>query len=142
MHAYGGAVSGGGEGERMSLYTDEFGPNVQNILAAATRVIRGRIPSSVRKELSAAVKAGALGHLKKDGLRPEIFYHPDHRNGAIERQKREAEYAQRCIAGVMADPANVRADLEARGIDVVAHVMSGQAFLDDSATEDSSDTRL
>ena len=45
--------------------------------------------------------AGVLGHLKKDGLKPEIFYHPDHRNGAIDRQKREAEYAVRCIAGVM-----------------------------------------
>lgn len=26
-------------------YTDEFGPNVQNILLQATRVIRGRIPA-------------------------------------------------------------------------------------------------
>jgi len=82
-------------------YTDEFGPNVQNILIQATRVIRGRIPQQVRRELQAAVKAGALGHLKKDGLKPEIFFHPDHRHGAIERQKREAEYAANCIATVI-----------------------------------------
>ncbi len=85
----------------MTLYTDAFGPNVQNILIQATRVIKGRIPAAVRKELRAAVKAGALGHLPKDGLKPEIFYHPDHKFGAIERQKREAEHSIGCIASVM-----------------------------------------
>jgi hypothetical protein len=85
-----------------SLYTDAFGPNVQNILVPATRVIRGKIPANVRKQLSAAVKAGALGHLKKDGLKPEIFFHPNHLHGAVERQKREAEYAIGCIAQVIA----------------------------------------
>lgn len=83
-------------------YTDDFGPNVANILAQATRVIRGRIPAQVRAELRAAVKAGVLGHLKKDGLRPEIFFHPAHKNGAIERQRREAEYSIACIKGVVA----------------------------------------
>jgi hypothetical protein len=83
-------------------YTNEFGPNVEQILAQATRVVRGRIPAQVRKELMAAVKAGALGHLKKDGLKPEIFFHPDHKNGAVERQAREAEYAIGCISTVLA----------------------------------------
>ena len=82
-------------------YTSAYGPNVENILAQATRVIRGRIPAQVRKELRAAVKAGVLGHLKKDGLKPEIFFHPDHKNGAIERQNREAEYSIACIAKVI-----------------------------------------
>ena len=85
-----------------SRYTDEFGPNVANILAGASRVIHGPIPARVRAELRAAVKAGALGHLKKDGLKPEIFFHPDHKNGAKERQAREAAYSVSCIAGVMA----------------------------------------
>ena len=83
-------------------YTDAFGPNVQNILVQATRVIRGRIPQQVRRELMAAVKAGALGHLPKKGLKPEIFFHPDHKHGAVERQKREAEYSIACIAKVVA----------------------------------------
>lgn len=88
----------------MSRYTDAYGPNVENILAAGTRVIRGRIPAQVRKELYAAVKAGVLGRLRKKGLLPEIYYHPDHKHGAIERQKREAAYAISCIAKVMAPP--------------------------------------
>lgn len=82
-------------------YTAEFGPNVERILAQGSLVVKGRIPAQVRKQLSAAVKAGALGRLRKDGLKPEIFYHPDHKNGAIERQRREAEYSIGCIATVL-----------------------------------------
>lgn len=85
-----------------SRYTAEFGPNVEQILCQASRVIRGRVPQQVRQELNRAVKAGVLGHLKKSGLKPEIFYHPDHKNGAIERQKREAAYAIECISSVIA----------------------------------------
>lgn len=82
-------------------YTDDFGPNVANILSHGSRIIRGPVPSRVRKDLNAAVKAGVLGHFKKDGLKPEIFFHPDHRNGAIEQRQREVGYAVKCIAGVV-----------------------------------------
>jgi hypothetical protein len=85
-----------------SRYTADYGPNVEQILAQATLVVRGRIPMQVRNQLRDAVKAGVLGHLKRDGLKPEIFFHPDHRHGAIERQKREAAYAIECIAKVIA----------------------------------------
>lgn len=81
-------------------YTDAYGQNVQQILLQASRVIRGRIPAQVRAELRAAVKAGVLGHLKRDGLKPEIFYHPDHKHGAVRRQADEAAYAVGCIAKV------------------------------------------
>lgn len=79
-----------------------IGPNAMQIRKQATRVIKARIPAQVRKELMDAVKKGALGRLPKKGLLPEIFYHPDHLHGAKERQKREAEYAAKCIAGVVA----------------------------------------
>jgi hypothetical protein len=94
-----------------------FGPNVEQIRAQATRVIRGKIPMQVRRELMDAVKKGFLGRLKKDGLKPEIFFHPDHKHGAADRQKREAEYSVGCIATVMAGPDDyraARADLEAK----------------------------
>jgi hypothetical protein len=94
-------------------YTDDYGPNVSNILTSGMRVVVGRVPASVRAELRTAVKDGVLGHLKKDGLKPEIFFHPSHKNGAIERQKREAAYSVSCIAGVMATPAEVRAAITA-----------------------------
>jgi hypothetical protein len=82
-------------------YTSDFGPNVENILVRGMRVINGKIPTQVRKELAAAVKAGVLGRIKKDGLKPEIYFHPAHKHGAMDRQKREAEYAKGCIAKVM-----------------------------------------
>ena len=83
-------------------YTSDFGPNVEQILAKETRVVLGFIRRRVRAELMTAVKAGVLGRLKKDGLKPEIFFHPDHKNGAIELQHREAEYAIKCIGTVIA----------------------------------------
>ena len=110
----------------MTRYTDAFGPNVQNILVQGSRVIRGRIPAQVRKELAAAVKAGALGHLKRDGLKPEIFFHPDHKHGAIDRQNREAAYSVGCIAKVVASPADVREGIERAGGDVLAYPRAGR----------------
>lgn len=98
-------------------YSEAYGPNVQQILIQATRVIRGKIPAQVRKELREAVKAGVLGHLPKDGLKPEIFFHPDHKHGAADRQKSEAAYSVGCIATVMAGPteyANARKEIEER----------------------------
>lgn len=86
----------------MTMYNEDFGPNVTNILVQASRVIRGRVPAQVRKELMAAVKAGVLGRLKRQGLKPEIFFHPNHLHGAIERQRREFEYSANLIKGVFA----------------------------------------
>lgn len=105
-------------------YTDDFGPNVSQILVQGTRVIRGRVPAQVRKELSAAVKDGVLGRIAKDGLMPEIYFHPNHKNGAIERRKREASYAVSCIASVVASPSDVRAGIEAQGGDVLSYALS------------------
>lgn len=97
----------------MSRYTADFGPNVEQILVRATRVIRGKVPAQVRKELREAVKAGVLGHFPKDGLKPEVFFHPDHKHGAAELQKREAEYAVGCIAKVMSGPDEYENDRKA-----------------------------
>lgn len=87
--------------EEYKRYRDDYGPNVQNILCGATRVINCRIPSQVRKELMRAVKDGVLGRLPKDGRKPEVFYHPDHKFGAMERQKKEAEYLDSVISKVV-----------------------------------------
>jgi hypothetical protein len=104
-----------------SRYTAEFGPNVEQILCQGSRVVRGRIPAQVRKELMAAVKAGVLGRLKKEGLKPEIFFHPDHKNGAADRQKREAAYSIECISTVIAvKPVDQRIDEALAGLRVEA----------------------
>jgi hypothetical protein len=88
-------------GNPMSNEESRSMPNVAQIRAQATRIIKGKIPASVRKELNNGVRLGLLGHLKKDGLKPEVYYHPDHRHGAIERQRVEAEYSASLIANVV-----------------------------------------
>lgn len=80
------------------------GRNAELIRAQAMRVIQCPMPRQVRAELMAAVKAGYLGRAAKDGLKPEVFFHPDHKNGAVERQQREAAYAIECIRKVVAHP--------------------------------------
>ena len=77
-------------------------PNVEQIRAQGTRIVNGKIPRDVRKALNEAVKNKELGHLKKDGLKPEIYFHPNHLHGARERQKREAEYSLSLIKKVFA----------------------------------------
>jgi len=114
---------------------DPYGPNVMQIRCQATRVIRGTIPQQVRRELMAAVKAGGLGRLKKDGLKPEIFFHPDHLHGAVERQKAEAMYSVKCIATVMASPAQVREGLEAAGVDVLEYAKAEVASMKGASGE-------
>ena len=88
--------------DRMTELNGGIGPNAMRIRSQGELVVRGRIPAQVRKELRAAVKAGALGHVAKDGLLPEVFFHPDHKHGAMERRKKHAEHAIFCIASVVA----------------------------------------
>jgi hypothetical protein len=50
--------------------------NVEKVRTQRVLLATGRIPSDVRKALNAAVKRGELGHMKKDGNKPEAYYHP------------------------------------------------------------------
>ena len=83
-------------------YSDDYGPNVSQILGQGSRVISARIPARVRAELRDAVKDGVLGHLKRDGLKPEVFFHPDRKNEALSRQRTEAEFAIFCVKKILA----------------------------------------
>lgn len=79
-----------------------MGPNVESIRNVGVRQIRGKVPAQVRKELMAAVKAGELGRLKRDGLKPEFFFHPDKIQEAIDLQQREAEHSISLLSKVLA----------------------------------------
>lgn len=95
-----------------------FGPNVELIRKHGSRVIRGTVPVQVRRELMAAVKDGELGRLKKDGLKPEVFYYTDNKTSALEIQKREALYAAQCIAGVVVGSEEMLAAVDAGTVDL------------------------
>lgn len=48
--------------------------NVQMVKCERYRIVKGKLPQNVRKALNSAVKSGVLGHLKKDGYKPECYY--------------------------------------------------------------------
>ena len=58
--------------ERGLISVDEA--NVQMVKCERFRIIKGKLPQSVRKSLNSAVKSGVLGHMKKDGYKPECYY--------------------------------------------------------------------
>lgn len=61
--------------------------NVFIVQMMGVRVITGKIPSDARKALNEAVKNGELGHLKKDGMKPEVYHHKNARARALEEQR-------------------------------------------------------
>lgn len=76
--------------------------NVEKVKMARVQLVINSVPSSVRKQLSDAVARGDLGHMKKDGLKPEAYYHPDFEHLAVsERKKREREI-QNAAKGALA----------------------------------------
>lgn len=50
--------------------------NIEKVRTQRVLLATGRIPADVRRALNAAVKRGELGHMKKDGDKPEAYYHP------------------------------------------------------------------
>jgi len=51
--------------------------NVEKVRWLRVELITCSVPCDVRKALNAAVKEGKLGHMKKDGRKPECYFHPD-----------------------------------------------------------------
>lgn len=60
--------------ERGEITADEA--NVEMVRAERVRIVTNSIPKQVRKALNEAVKCGKLGHFKKDGMKPEAYFHP------------------------------------------------------------------
>lgn len=81
--------------------------NVEIVRIMGVRLIEARITRAVRTELNGAVKSGRLGHLPKDGLMPEAYFHPNSRGKAIEQRRQVAYEAMRSIAGIVARPFEV-----------------------------------
>ena len=76
--------------------------NVAKVRMRRVQLVTGRIPAQVRKALNEAVKRGELGHMKKDGYKPEAYYHPTFSHLAkCERRKHEYSVLN-AVAGVMA----------------------------------------
>lgn len=74
--------------------------NVQTVLMQGVRLIQGKVIAEVRKALNEAVKAGTLGHLKRDGLKPEAYFHPNSIYRAKEERNREEFKCKSALKGV------------------------------------------
>lgn len=58
--------------------------NIMMIQVEGFRLIKSSIPRSTRKSLNAAVKNCEIGHLKKEGNKPEAYFKLNCRSSAIE----------------------------------------------------------
>lgn len=76
--------------------------NVLIVQIMGVMVINGKIPAPVRKALNAAVKAGELGHIKKEGLRPEFYHHKNARARALDERERQYRKSLESLKGVFA----------------------------------------
>lgn len=73
--------------------------NVEKVRMQRVLLATGRIPADVRNALNAAVKRGELGHMKKDGNKPEAYYHPTFDYVA---KSERAEHERRVIRALLA----------------------------------------
>lgn len=82
------------------------GPNCYAIRCQGVRVIR-KLSAAVRAELMRAVKSGQLGRLAKSGLKPEVFFHPNSKGKAIEKQNQEHRMALESLKKVFVPHENL-----------------------------------
>jgi hypothetical protein len=75
---------------RMSELGQTDSPNVEMVRMEGVRIIGSKVIAQVRKELNQGVKDGRLGHLKKDGAKPEVYFHPNSKGKAVDARNREA----------------------------------------------------
>lgn len=80
--------------------------NVAMVRAERVRIVTSRVPAQVRASLQAAVKNGSLGHLAKDGYKPEAYFHPEFeylaRGERAEAERRTIDAMKIACAGVLA----------------------------------------
>ncbi len=76
--------------------------NVLMVQMEGVRLITGRVMADVRKALNAAVKSGELGHIKKDGLKPEAYHHKNGRSRALEARNEHARNINAALINVCA----------------------------------------
>jgi len=74
--------------------------NVALVRAKRVQLVTSRMPSGVRRAMNSAVARGELAHMKKDGLKPEAYYHPSFSDMAHEERCARERGIYRAVAGV------------------------------------------
>lgn len=86
--------------------------NVEMVRCAGVRLVTSSAPRDVRRALNAAVKEGRLGHLKKDGHKPEAYFHPNSIYRAKEKRSSHEREILQLRGSVLVSAAEVDAEFE------------------------------
>lgn len=87
--------------ERGEMSADEA--NVEKVLTQRVLVVKA-LPKSVRAVLNAAVRDGKLRHKKKEGRKPEVYYHPSFEYLANAERNRAERETLAALIRVIAPP--------------------------------------
>jgi hypothetical protein len=83
--------------EQGLISTDEA--NIQMVKNERFRIVY-RLSQDIRKVLNSAVKRGELCHMKRDGLKPEVYYHPSFEYLAIEARNKAVNSGVRAMKSI------------------------------------------
>ena len=75
--------------------------NLRMVMTGRVKLVTNSIPRNIRKVLNNAVKLGTLGHLKKDGHKPEAYYNIDFKQLAVQDRNKHKENIERCTGKVL-----------------------------------------
>jgi hypothetical protein len=75
--------------------------NIEKVRMARVLVV-SKLPAMVRASLNSAVKTGELCHKKKNGRKPEVYYHPNFEHLANEERNSVEKQTLEALAGVIA----------------------------------------
>lgn len=76
--------------------------HVEQVRAARVYLVTCPLPADFRRALNAAVKSEKLGHVKKEGHKPEAYFHPEFAYLVPGERKAVEDRALRAIRGVIA----------------------------------------
>jgi hypothetical protein len=77
--------------------------NVEKVRMQRVLMINGSLPRSVRSALNMAVKEKYLAHMARDGIFPEVYYHPEFEYMAVSERKKYAKSVGEALRGVLAN---------------------------------------
>jgi hypothetical protein len=81
--------------------------HVMMVKAQRVKLVSSRLPRDVRSALNAAVKRGELGHMEKEGHKPEAYFHPTFDYLARSERNAHANHVMRAVSSVMATASQV-----------------------------------
>jgi len=82
--------------------------NVEVVRMIGVQLVTGKMSRDTRAGLMAGVKAGKIGRLKKDGRKPEAFFHPNSKWKAMEARDKHERETLEAVAKVMAPMSMVK----------------------------------